>query len=122
MKTNWCDFIKSNDYLDAAANFAYYMGIQPGRSNGKTRFMKYYEEYPEIIEKENKPMRQCDIDFEKKKVDLKKEMDQALFDLQTKWEEDRSGFAASTIRNSWIWRKKSVNPKLKNSLMSRLRH
>ena len=34
-------------------------------------------------------MKQCEIDFEKKKVDLKKEMDQALFDLQTKWEEDK---------------------------------
>lgn len=54
--------------------------------NTQTNDLNWYTYYKE---KENKPMRQCAIDFEKKKVDLKKEMDQALFDLQTKWEEDK---------------------------------
>lgn len=35
-------------------------------------------------------MMQCDIEFEKNKAELKKEMDQTLFDLQTKFEEDQS--------------------------------
>ena len=108
---------RPDDYLDAATYMMNRFGIHPYREsaliplakvidtvesddgiafslqpikvpvfNTQTNDLNWYTYYKE---KENKPMKQCDIDFEKKKVDLKKEMDQALFDLQTKWEEDK---------------------------------
>jgi len=99
MQKEFEDYIKRSDYLDAATYMLSRFGIRPYRESainplGKVVNKKESEngitfDIQLIKEKENKPMRQCDIDFEKKKVDLKKEMDQALFDLQMKWEEDK---------------------------------
>lgn len=90
---------RSDDYLDAATYMFNRLGIRPNSESainpiGKEASIKESVngitfDVQLIKEKENKSMRQCDIDFEKKKIDLKKEMDQALFDLQTKWEEDK---------------------------------
>ena len=102
-KVAYADFVKymkkSDDCLDAATYMMARLGIPVEHESainplGKVVNTKESEngitfDIQPIKEKENKPMRQCDIDFEQKKVDLKKEMDQALFDLQTKWEEDK---------------------------------
>lgn len=100
MRKEFKDYMnRSDDYLDTVNYMLSRLGISiehesTNKPIGKVVNKKETEngitfDIWSIKEKENKPMKQCEIDFEKKKVDLKKEMDQALFDLQTKWEEDK---------------------------------